>query len=81
MTAAIYARHRRLADIDGLLLRPPPRRFARDDDCARSHTRTPAKMARKSPPGPRVSNKIAANLSRARLQTASFTPPAMTKFP
>ena len=79
MTAATYARLRQFADIDGLLHRP--RRFARVDDCARSHATAPAKMARKSPPGPRVPNKTTANLRRARFQTAKFTPLAMTKSP
>ena len=48
---------------------------------APDHTRAPAKMARKSPPHPGVSNKTTTRFSRARLQTAKFTPLAMTKPP
>jgi hypothetical protein len=81
MTTATHAQRSQFADIGGLLPRPPSRRLARDHDRTRSHARAPAKMARQSPPHPGVSNKTAANPGRTQLQTAKFTPLAMTKSP
>src|SRR5580700_4610591 len=81
MTVATHAQRSQLADIGGSLPRPPRRRMARDHECARSHTRAPAKMARKSPPHPWVFNKTTDNLTRTRLKAAKFTPLAMTKSP
>jgi hypothetical protein len=81
MTVATRAQRSQVADIRGLLPRPPPRRLARDHDRARSHARALARLARKSPPHPGVSNKTTACPGRAQLQTAGFTPLAMAKSP
>jgi hypothetical protein len=81
MTAATRAQRSQLTDIGGVFPRPPPPNFARDHDYARSDARAPAKMARKSPPHPGVANKTANNPGRALLQTAKFTPLAVTKSP